>query len=206
MRKKTLIPTIAFMTVAFICLFILPTFAEDDVEDLKKQIEALQKRVDDLESSHDDQESDDSWGFFNNRGNNRWDPFNEMERMQEEMNRLFQNSFSNRGWSSGGMFSNNLSFDHDFDLKETDNGYEIKFDMTGLDKEKIDIEINEYSITVKGEHSRQDTEESPDRYFSSQSFGSFMKTIPLPVDADTTKLKTEKEGDTLVIRLPKKNT
>ena len=78
--------------------------------------------------------------------------------------------------------------------------------MTGLDKEKIDIEINEHSITVQGEHSRQDTEESPNRYFSSQSFGSFMKTIPLPVDADTTEIKTEKEGDTLVVRLPKKKT
>ena len=76
--------------------------------------------------------------------------------------------------------------------------------MAGLDSEKVDIQINDRSITVKGEYSKQDTEENPDSYISSQSYRSIMKTIPLPVDADTTKVKTEKEGDYLVIRLPKK--
>jgi HSP20 family protein len=86
------------------------------------------------------------------------------------------------------------------------DGYEIIFNMKGLDQEKVDIEINEHSITVKGEHSRQEKEEGQGTFYSSSSFGSFMKTIPLPVDADTSKVKTEKKGDSLVIRLPKKNT
>ena len=97
-----------------------------------------------------------------------------------------------------------MSFDHDFDIQETDEGYQIKFDLKGLDQEKVDIDINEHSITVKGEHSAKDTEESENSFFSSQSYGSFMKTIPLPIDADTKKVKTEKEGNSLVIKLPKK--
>ena len=179
---------------------------EPTMEDLKKQIEKLQNRVDELESTQKTQqeEEDDSWGYFNRRrSNNRWDPFEEIHRMQEEMDNMFQHSFGRSGGFQG-SFSNNMGFDYDFDINETDKGYEIKFDMKGLDKEKIDIEINDHSITVKGEHSMQQTEEGQDRYFSSQSFGSFMKTIPLPVDADTTKVKTEKEGDTLIIKLPKK--
>lgn len=206
MKKLNRIPISALLTVLLL-LTGSSVSAGDDVEDLKAQIEALQKRVNELENTQqvpEEHEDEDSRGFFNRRDNRAWDPFDEIRRMQEEMDSMFQQSFGSRGLGGSGMFSNNMSFDQDFDLKETDNGYEIRFDMTGLDKDKVDIDINEHSITVKGEQSRQDTEEGDNTYFRSQSYGSFMKTIPLPVDADTTKVKTEKEGDSLVIRLPKK--
>jgi len=123
--------------------------------------------------------------------------------MQQEMDGMFQDSFGRSG-SRRGMFSSDMSFDNDLNLKEVDDGYEIRFTMAGLDQEKIKIQINENSITVTGERSQQNTEEGPNSYFSSQSFGSFMKTIPLPVDADVAKMQTEKEGEVLIIRLPKK--
>ena len=149
----------------FIMVFLLSNFAiaqeANSVAELKKQIEALQNRVEELESSKDKRAEDDSWGFFDRRRGGPWDPFDEMRRMQDEMDRMFQDSFSSRGLSKGGMFSSNMSFDHDFDIKETDEGYQIRFDMKGLDQEKVDIDINEHSITVKGEHSRRDTEENP---------------------------------------------
>ncbi len=173
-----------------------------DVIELKKQIKALQKRVEELEADKGDTIYRPK-NTFRRRFGADWDTFEEMDLMQEEMNRIFKNYFGRSGIDRG-AFSSNMSFNYDFDLKENKDGYEIRFDMAGLDKEKIDIEINEHSITVKGEHSKQDIEESSDRYFSSKSFRRFMKTIPLPMDADTTKIKTEKEGDTLVIRLPKK--
>ena len=181
-------------------------FAKETIEDLRKQVEHLQKRVEELEGAKEKQAEDDdaSRGFFNRRRNRGWDPFSEMERMQEEMDRMFQHSFSRRGSGGPGMFSNNMSFDADVDLKETKEGYEITFDLKGLDEEKFDIQINEHSITVKGEHNSEETEERSNQYFQSKSYGSFMKTIPLPVDADTSKVKTEKQGDQLVIQLPKK--
>jgi HSP20 family protein len=182
----------------------LPSYADEDVDDLKKQIEALQKRVDELESSRDQKQGNNALGIFDQRGNGPWDPFSEMDRIQEEMNRMFENSYNRRGNSGQGVFGDTMSFGHDVKVDDTGEGYEIKFDTAGLDKEKIDIEVNQHSITIKGEQSQQDTEESENRYFSSQSYGSFMKTIPLPVDADTDKMKTEKEGNILVIRIPKK--
>lgn len=175
----------------------------ESVTELKKQIEVLQKRVDQLEAEKKDSLNGPKRNFQRQFGSG-WDPFEEINRMQENMDQMFQNSFGRSGGKQG-MFSSNMSFNSDFDLKETNNGYEIKLDMKGLDKDKLDVQINEHSITVKGEQSTQNKEESTNQYFSSQSFGSFMKTIPLPTDADTTKVKTEKEGDTLVIRLPKKS-
>lgn len=203
-RKNILLGLgLAFFLLVFLCMPVMAQQTEN-IDELKQQIKALQKRVEELESKQQVQEQDDPWGFFGTPQDDFWDPFEEMRRMQGQMDRMFQNSFQSRGQSKGGMFSSNMSFDYDFDMQETEDGYIITFDMTGLDQDKVDIDINQHSITVKGEHSRKDTEENPNSYFSSSSYGSFMKTIPLPVDADTSKLQTEKEGDNLVIRLPKK--
>lgn len=175
---------------------------EPTVEELKKQIELLQKRVNELEAAQSKPQratarpSPDAY-------TQDWDPFEEINRMQEEMDVMFRGAFS-RPESQRGVFNNAMSFDYDMDMRETDEGYEVHFDMTDLDQEKVDVQINKNSITVKGEQSRQETQKGPDNFINSQSFGSFMKTIPLPVDADTTKAQTIKEGDNLVIKLPKK--
>lgn len=205
MYKKILLGSMIMALIVPIGVMSDFSFAEDDTATLKKQIEALQKRVEELEAQTARQDSDDDRDYFpyGRRGN--WDPFAEMDRMQAEMNRMFQGAFRNQGPSSGsGVFSNTMSYDYNVDLKEKDNGYEITFDMKGLDQDKVDIQINTSSITIKGEHSSQNVEQGPGQNFQVQSFGSFMQTIPLPTDADTTGIKTEKKGDSLVITMPKK--
>jgi HSP20 family protein len=157
-----------------------------------------------LESSLDRRQGRDTKQFYNRGPVNRWDPFAEMERIQEEMNRMFRDSFNHRESFGKGVFGGAAALDDDLDLKETDNSYVITLDMSGLDKDKVGVEINENSVTVKGEYSQEKKEEGPGRYFSSSGYGSFLKTMPLPVDADTAKLKSEKKGDSFVITIPKK--
>ncbi|MBN1870393.1 MAG: Hsp20/alpha crystallin family protein [Candidatus Omnitrophica bacterium] len=204
MRKEIILNVIGLFILAMVVSGVDPSQAEENIADLKARIEALQKRVDELEASKPSQGWSDPWGFFQSRQNRQWDPFSEINRIQEEMNRMFQNSFDYRGNLGKGMFSSDMSFGYDFDFKETEEGYEIVFDMAGFDQEKVDIQVNESSITVKGERQREDREEGENRMFQLQSYGSFLKTIPLPDDADTSKVKTEKEANRLVIKLPKK--
>lgn len=208
MRKITLSFTAVFLLAGLILLSMgkagMTVEPEANVGELKKQIEKLQKRVEELESSLNQQQSNNSKGFDNPAPVNRWDPFAEMERIQEEMNLMFQDSFSRRGGLGKGMSSGVTAFDYDLDLKEDGKNYVITLNMKGLDKEKVDVEINENSVTVKGEYSREEKEEGPNRYFSSRGYGSFLKTIPLPVDADTSKMKSEEKEDSLVITIPKK--
>lgn len=206
MHKKILIASIIMALIVPIGVMNGPSFAEDDTETLKKQIEALQKRVEELEAQSAQEDAEDVRDEFPYGRRRNWDPFAEMDRMQAEMNRMFEGAFRNRGPSAGsGVFSNTMSYDYNVDLKEKDDGYEITFDMKGLDQDKVDIQINTSSITIKGEHSSQNVEQGPGQNLQVQSFGSFMQTIPLPTDADTTGIKTEKKGDSLVITMPKKH-
>jgi len=193
MKLKIILLMIGFMVVS-----TMPLKAQEDTTELKKQIETLQKRVDELESQQHAVPANPS-PF--DRGN--WNPFAEMERMQKQMDNLFSNNLNNQS-APAGMFSSNMVFDQGLNLKETDKGYEITFDMAGMDKDKVDLQINKNSITVTGKYEEQHKQENPNGFMQSQRFGTFLKTIPLPVDADTSKMTTEQKGDELVITLPKK--
>ncbi len=205
--QKKIFPGVWGISIVVMIIFLYSAFVcaeeTENLTELKKQIENLQKRVEQLEAEKKDSEDRSQFNFQQRSGTGR-DLFEEINRMQKDMDQMFQNSLRQPGGVQG-IFAGPENFDANLDFKETDKGYEIEFDMTGLDKDRVDVQINEHSITIQGEQSRQDEETGPHRYFSAQSFGAFMKTIPLPIDADTTKTKTEKKGDILVIQLPKKN-
>lgn len=175
----------------------------EDVEELKQQIQALQKRVDELESAQNQQQMQSPQGMYRSQPR-KWDPFEEMARMQAEMNRMFRNSFAFGGDNSKGMFRSDMFYDDSLDMKEEPDKYIIEFDMTGLDQGKVDIQVNEHAITVKGEGMHEQREETDNRIFRSNNYSSFMKSIPVPDDADTAKMQTKQEKNKLIIILPKK--
>lgn len=73
--------------------------------------------------------------------------------------------------------------------------YILKFDIAGLDKDKVKVEINSNLITLSGDYSDSQ---------GSQIFGSFVRTVSLPIDADPKVVKTEIKDDTLIIHIAKK--
>lgn len=89
-------------------------------------------------------------------------------------------------------------------LQETGNEYIVKIEAAGLDKGKVKVQINPNSITVSGECSSQNEEKDPDGSYSARSFSSFIRTIPVPPDADLKGVKTDIQADTLIIHIPKK--
>jgi HSP20 family protein len=133
----------------------------------------------------------------------QWDPFEEMERMREEMDRMFEGAFDNRDGNPGGMFNTDISYNADFDIEEKEDQYIVRIEVAGIDKNKTDIEINNGFMTVSGEYSSMEEEQNPRGFYSSRSIGSFMKTIPLPADADTAKVKTEVKEDIVIVTFPR---
>lgn len=88
--------------------------------------------------------------------------------------------------------------------KETPQGYEMKFNITGLTRDKIDVQVEEGLITISGQGSGSEAGTSPDGRYRAQQFHSFMQTFPLPEGADPLSVKTDFKDDELIIRLGKK--
>ncbi|MBU1044031.1 MAG: Hsp20/alpha crystallin family protein [Candidatus Omnitrophica bacterium] len=199
------------VTILFSAIFLsnalMPCFAGDDnIADLKHQIELLQKRIEGLESAQQDVKVPAASNpvLLGQSAQGSWDPLEEMMQMQQAMSRMFKNSFNWGGLSSKGMFSSDVFYDDAFGLKEDKDKYVIEFDMSGFNQSKVNIQINERTLTVKGERSEAQSKDQKNKYLSSESYASFMRSLLLPEDVDTAKMKSENKGDKLIITLPKK--
>jgi len=95
--------------------------------------------------------------------------------------------------------------DANLNLEELANEYLLKFDISGLDKNKVKVEINNNFIRLTDQYSSSLTQKSSANSSSAQAFGSFIKMIPLPSDADSRSVNTEAKDDMLLIHIPKKN-
>jgi len=167
--------------------------SEQQIYELKNKIQALENRIQQLESQLG-KSSGQGKAFFSDRDNY----FEEIERMQERMRRMFDSPYDTGSGIKTDMFN-----EQDINLTETKDSYEIRFDISNLEKDKVKVDINKYSVTINGEYSKKVEEKNNNRFFSSQSVGSFMKTIPLPVDANIEKIETKQEENTLFIKIPK---
>ena len=180
----------------------MPSFGqEDNIDDLKNQIRKLQQRVEELEAEkkHDLQPH-----FMFNGRKKDWNPVEELNRMQAEMDRMVEESFNWRGNINSGLFASSLFYDKNFRFKDENDKYILEFDITGLNQDKIEINVDGQHITLKCESGAENTQQDKNSNYYSKSYSTFYKSFPLPEDADTLSMKTEKKDDKLLINLPKK--
>jgi HSP20 family protein len=125
------------------------------------------------------------------------DPFS---LFREEMNRLFDNFF--RGFDIE-AFEPRISFSPKIDVSETDKEITVTAELPGMEEKDIDVSLEKDRITIKGEKKEEKEEKGKDFYRSERSFGSFVRTIPLPKEIDTDKVDAQFKKGVLTITLPK---
>ena len=128
------------------------------------------------------------------------DPFAEMEKVQEGMNQILRESWKRmRNYQQAGKF-----FEPDADFVEQNGKYLLKMDLPGMDKNQINIEAVENSITVSGERQteRQTTDKEGVAQFE-RSSGSFYRRMTLPADADVSNINAKYENGVLEVTIPK---
>jgi HSP20 family molecular chaperone IbpA len=132
------------------------------------------------------------------------DPFAMMDAMELRM----QNMMGSYGM--GSPLTNSLRnragvFNPDYDIKENDKAYLLTFDMPGMDKTKINVEVKEGVLQVSGERSSETQEGQPGKTYRQQrSFGYFSRMIPLPKDIDPDSVSAKYDNGVLTVTVGKK--
>jgi HSP20 family protein len=80
----------------------------------------------------------------------------------------------------------------------------VKAELPGVAKDDIDLTITKDSITLKGEVKKEEEVKEEEYYSCERTFGSFARTVALPVDVDSEKAKATFTNGILEIVLPKK--
>ena len=83
----------------------------------------------------------------------------------------------------------------------------MSIDLPGMEKDQIDIQLKDRTLSISGERSRSTGKEEESEqgafYYSSRSFGSFYRSFELPRDAAEEGLSARYENGVLEIEVPK---
>lgn len=137
-----------------------------------------------------------------------WNPFVEMQRMQQQMDNIFHHSFNrfNRSPFFQNYDKTGFAFSPEIEIKETDDSYIAKLDIPGMEKSTIDVKIEHGILTVSGTRKQEKEEEDKDGKMFRQEimYGHFSKSVTMPGPVDNDGLEASYENGVLTVILPKK--
>ncbi|HUI44497.1 MAG TPA: Hsp20/alpha crystallin family protein [Nitrospirota bacterium] len=121
--------------------------------------------------------------------------------MQREMNRLFD-SFS-QNWGLGAFPEFTGSFMPRLDLTEDAKAFTVTAELPGMTDKDIDLSIAGDTLTIRGEKKEEKEDKNKNYYYSERSYGSFLRSIPLPRQVETDKVSASFKKGVLTVTLPK---
>lgn len=92
------------------------------------------------------------------------------------------------------------------DMYQTESEIVIKSTIAGVKPEDLDVAINNDMITVRGERSNEEEVSGDNFYYQECYWGSFSRSVVLPVDVLPEKAEASLKNGILTVRLPKADT
>jgi HSP20 family protein len=128
---------------------------------------------------------------------NRWDPFRDLQRLQEEVSRAFDDRLALRSGESVGWTPA-------VDIYEDEEGVSLRFDLAGVEPKDVDIRFENGVLTLRGER-KLEKEDKRDNYHRVElAYGTFTRSFSLPGTIDAEKIRADSKNGVLTVHLPKK--
>lgn len=125
----------------------------------------------------------------------RWEPFREIDALQKEMNRLFDNLAPRE--------QAELAFMPAAEMTETPEAVLLKLEVPGMEAKDLDIQVTADALTISGERKSETKTEKEGMTRTEFRYGQFRRTIPLPVRIENTQVTAEYKDGILSLTLPK---
>ena len=129
----------------------------------------------------------------------RYNPWQEMNSLQRQLNRLFDDALTNDNW---GDFSN-LSKVPAAELTETDDALHLKLEVPGISAKDLDIQVMVDRVAISGERKSETKSEENGTTRSEFRYGKFSRVIPLPAHIQNTNVTADYKDGILNLTLPK---
>lgn len=121
--------------------------------------------------------------------------YEEMERLQNEMNRLFNTSLPARSLSSPAFPAMNVWTSSD--------GALVTAELPGVQKEDIEITVVGQTLSLKGSRKVEELKEGYQYHRQERGYGNFTRSIELPFPVDAEKVEAVFDKGVLEITLPR---
>jgi HSP20 family protein len=132
----------------------------------------------------------------------RWDPFRDVVTLQNRVNSLFQD-FSRNGAGENEMLSA-AGFVPPVDIYEDEHKLVLKLEIPGIRQEDLDVQMENNTLTVKGERSFQSEGKEENFHRVERRYGSFYRAFTVPNTIEAESIKAEYDAGVLRLELQKK--
>ena len=130
-----------------------------------------------------------------------WDPYREMQRMQNDMERLFGAALSRYHMNQGfGAFTKMPALD----LKEEADLYIVKMDVPGADASSLTIDLKDRQLSISMQTERLQDDKSVQGFNRRERFtGTFQRSLTLPGPVKESAMTSDYKNGVLTIIIPK---
>jgi HSP20 family protein len=122
----------------------------------------------------------------------RWDPFRELMSLQRRLSRATaEDDESSGAWVPP------------VDVFESGDDLLIRAEIPGVEKDDIEINVENNSLTIRGErkHEKETAEERA--YRRERTYGTFLRSFRLPRTVDSARISASYRNGVLELRLPR---
>jgi HSP20 family protein len=120
--------------------------------------------------------------------------------LQDRMNRLFEDATQRHGRNDQGDEFERADWTPAADVYETESEYEIALDLPGIDRNTLEVDIDDNRLVIKGTR----VVESNNKQRTERPTGKFVRSFTVPSSVDQGKVGAEYRDGVLEIRLPKR--
>lgn len=139
--------------------------------------------------------------YFTTRNDRSLQNSNNLWKTWDNIAHQFDSFFSDFERAAGGNEERSLTSAPATDIEETNTHFDLSFDMPGMKKEDLNVEVNGRTLTISGKRERNVTDNKLHR--SEKFYGEYRRTISLPENIKSDEIQAAYENGVLNIRLPK---
>jgi len=133
-----------------------------------------------------------------------WDIFEEFQKMQDEMDKIFGRQYR-RPLLEGKRDSTDVTVrSPKSNIMETESNIVATFEIPGIDKEDINLNVTNDSIEVEAKKSSKVEKKQKGKYLYKETSQNFYRKMPLPKTVDADKAKASYKNGILNVEMPKK--
>ncbi len=126
----------------------------------------------------------------------RWQPFSEMESLRHQMDRMFDelagmNRQTSPNWTPA------------IEIQDREECLVLRAEIPGVEAKDLDIQVAREAVAISGEHRYENKAQEQGFFKTELRYGSFQRTIPLPVAVENNQVQAEFKDGILKLTLPK---